>query len=130
MLLPTELPTPFNGAEHAIVTKVTADEYRIDLYYELGIGNAGFAATFAAQNNSHYSLRELPNVREMKLAAGITGFFRPVSCGGSCAGANLWWEQGAVQYSIQLTLPSSLREKKQRWIITAVANSAILADPR
>ena len=130
VLLPTELPTPFNSANHAIVAKATADEYTMELYYELGMGNAGFAGTFAAQNDSHYSLRELPNVREVKLATGITGFFRPVSCGGSCAGANLWWKQGAVRYQIQLKLPSTLPERKQQGTMTAVANSAILAGPR
>jgi len=130
VLLPTELPAPFNGAKHAIVAKATAGGYAMELYYDLEMGDAGFAATFAAQNNSHYSLRELSNVREVKLAAGITGFFRAVSCGGSCAGANLWWEQGAVQYQIQLRLPSTQRERKQQRIITAVANSSILAGPR
>src|SRR5579872_7293348 len=75
VLLPTELPAPFNGAKHAIVAKATAGGYAMELYYDLEMGDAGFAATFAAQNNSHYSLRELSNVREVKLAAGITGFF-------------------------------------------------------
>jgi hypothetical protein len=98
------------------VDKATADEYAVSLYYELDVGNAGFAASFQAINNLHYSPRELGNVREVKLAGGITGFFRPVSCGGSCAPANLWWEQGAVLYQIQLKLPSTVREKNQEGI--------------
>jgi len=130
VLLPTELPRPFSDAKHASVDKATADEYAVSLYYELGVGNAGFAASFEATNNPHYSPRELGNVREVKLAGGITGFFRPVSCGGSCAPANLWWEQGAVLYQIQLKLPSTVRGKNQEGIITAVASSAILAGPR
>jgi len=130
VLLPAELPRPFSDAKHASVDKATADEYAVSLYYELDVGNAGFAASFEATNNPHYSPRELGNVREVKLAGGITGFFRPVSCGGSCAPANLWWEQGAVLYQIQLKLPSTFREKNQQGIITAVANSAILAGPR
>jgi len=113
-----------------MVEKVSADEYEVALYYELDVGNAGFAASFAATNNARYSPRELPNVREVKLAGDIVGFFRPVSCGGSCAPANLWWEQGGARYQIQLKLPSALREKKQQRIITAVADSAILAGPR
>lgn len=130
ILLPTELPRPFSDAKHAIMDKATTDEYAVSLYYELDVGNAGFAALFKATNNRHYSPRELANVHEVKLAGGITGFFRPVSCGGSCAPANLWWEQGAVLYQIQLKLPSTLREKRQLGIITAVADSAILAGPR
>jgi hypothetical protein len=130
VLLPTELPRPFSDAKQAIVEKVSADKYAVALYYELGVGDAGFGAFFAATNNARYSPRELGNVREVKLADGIVGFFRPVSCGGSCAPANLWWEQGTVLYQIQLELPSSLREKKQLRIITEVADSAILAGPR
>ena len=130
VLLPTELPRPFSDAKHASVDKATADEYEVSLYYELDAGNAGFAASFEATKNPHYSPRELANVREVKLAGGISGIFRPVSCGGSCAPANLWWEQGSVLYQIQLKVPSTLPEKNQQEIITALANSAIQAGPR
>jgi len=130
VLLPTELPRPFSDAKHASVDQATADQYAVSLSYELDAGNAGFAASFQATNNPDYSPRELGNVQQVKLAGGITGFFRPVSCGGSCAPANLWWKKGAVLYQIQLKLSSTLREKKQLKIITAVANSAILAGPR
>jgi hypothetical protein len=130
VLLPTELPRPFSDAKYASVDNAAADGYAVSLYYELGVGNAGFAASFGAKNNAPYSPRELPNVQEVKLARGIVGFFRPVSCGGSCAPANLWWVRGAALYSLQLKLPSALREKKQQKIITQVANSAILAGPR
>lgn len=130
VLLPTELPGPFSGAKNAIVEKVSADEYAVDLYYELGAGQAGFAASFSATNNAGYSPQELPNVRKVKLAGGAAGYFSPVSCGGSCAPANIWWERGAVLYQIQLKLPSVLSEKRQQRIITVVAGSAILAGPR
>jgi hypothetical protein len=130
VLLPTELPRPFIDAKHAMVQKATSDEYGVSLYYDLDMGDAGFAAFFAARNNSFYSPRALPEVRQVKLTRGIVGFFWPVSCGGSCAPANLWWEQGGTVYQIQLKLPSALGERKQRKIITAVANSAIQAGPR
>ena len=51
MLLPTELPRPFSDAKHAIVAKLSTDEYAVALYYELRMGNAGFAASFAADVN-------------------------------------------------------------------------------
>ena len=130
VLLPTELPKPFSDAEQAEVSEVKGDQYSVVLYYELGVGNAGFAASFSAEKNASYSPRELPNVQAVKLADGIVGFFRPVSCGGSCAPANLWWEQGAVLYQIQLKLPPTLSEKNQQSTIVAVADSAILAGPR
>ena len=130
VLLPSKLPRPFGDAKHARVEKVAPNEYAIALYYELDVGDAGFAALFAANNNAHYSPMELPDVHQVKLAGGKVGFFRPVSCGGSCAPANLWWEQGSTQYQIQLELRSTLEEMKQQKIISAVANSAILAGPR
>ncbi len=74
MLLPTELPSPFSDARHAIVDRVTADEYGVDLYYELDLGDAGFAASFDATNKPRYSPRGLRNVHEVKLASGINGF--------------------------------------------------------
>jgi len=130
VLLPTELPTPFSDAKDAIVDKATAEEYAVSLYYKVDVGNAGFAAGFTAKNDPNYSPRDLPNVRAVKLAAGMVGFFRPVSFGGSCAPANIWWEQRHALYQIQLNLPSSLSEKRQQRIVTTVANSAILAGPR
>jgi hypothetical protein len=130
VLLPTELPKSFEEAKHALVEKVAANEYAISLYDELGIGNAGFAALFAANATHNYDPRELPGVHEVKLARGIRGYFRPVSCGGSCAPANLWWEQAGVLYQIQLELGSTLPENDQEKTMTAVANSAILAGPR
>jgi hypothetical protein len=130
VLLPTDLPKPFSDAKHAVVKNVSANEYALALYYELDVGDAGFAASFAATKNAGFSPRELPNVQEVKLAGGIVGFFSSVSCGGSCAPASLWWEQQATLYQIQMKLPSTLREKKQLRIITAVADSAILAGPR
>jgi hypothetical protein len=130
VLLPTQLPKPIDEAKHATVDKVTRDEYAVALYYELDVGDAGFAAFFAANHNSPYSPREIPNVRKVKLTHGIVGFFRGVSCGGSCAPANLWWAQGGTLYQIQLRLSSTVSEKEQQRIITAVAKSAIQAGPR
>jgi hypothetical protein len=129
VLLPTELPKPFSDAKHAIVGKISANKYEVTLDYGSG-GNAGFAASFSATRDAKYSPQELGNVREVKLANGVAGFFKPVSCGGSCAPANLWWEQGAVLYQIQLKLSSTLPEKEQLGTIAAVADSAIKADPR
>jgi len=130
VLLPTTLPKNLSNAKHANVDKATADEYAISLYYELDAGNAGFAASFHATHDPRHSPLKLRDVREIKLASGITGFFRPVSCGGSCAPADLWWKRGATLYQIQLKLPSTLGEKNQQQIIESVANSAILAGPR
>jgi hypothetical protein len=128
VLLPSKLPMPIGNAKHALVEKAAANEYAVSLYYDLGIGDAGFAALFAAQATPTYNPRELKGIHEVKLARGIRGFFRPLSCGGSCAPVNLWWEEGGVLYQIQVELSPAISEQDQA--ITAVADSAILADPR
>lgn len=129
VLLPAELPKPFRDAKNAVADDVTPNEYAVVLYYELGIGQAGFAASFAGENHPKYSPAELPNVSRVRLARGIIGFFRPVSCGGSCAPANLWWQKGPL-YQVQLDLPATLSDKAQQRIIMRLANSAIMAGPR
>lgn len=130
VLLPSELPEPATKAKHAVVEKAAADEYAISLYYDVDSGDAGFAASFAAQTNPKYHPQHLGSVRRVELSRGIRGFFRPLSCGGSCAPANLWREEDGVLYQIQLKLSSSLSEHDQQNIIAATANSSILAGPR
>ena len=130
VLLPSELPENIGRAKHARVVKATVNEYAISLLYRLDTGDAGFAASFSGEARANYSPQELPNVSEVKLAHGIRGFFRSISCGGSCAPANLWWEDGGILYQIQLRLSSRASEQDQEKAITAVANSAILAGPR
>ena len=113
ILLPTELPRPFNDAKHANA-EASADKYAISLYYELNAGDAGFAASFAAINKASLLSAGKRYVRKVRLANGVTGFFRAVSCGGSCAPAKLWWKEGLVLYSVQLKLPSTLRDHHER----------------
>lgn len=129
VLLPSKLPDPIGKAKHATIG-TSADGYGITLYYELGIGDAGFAASFSAQSEPGYHPWELGNVREVKLSHGMRGFFRPVSCGGSCAPAFLMWEEGGVLYQVSLELSPTVSEQDQEKTITAVVNSAILAGPR
>lgn len=130
ILLPSKLAPPFVKAKHAVAEEASDERYSIALYYELGIGDAGFAAFFAAEATPNYEPDDLGDATRVTLAHGLVGFFRPVSCGGSCAPANIWWKQGATLYQIQLRLPSNLRALDQQRAMTAAANSAILAGPR
>lgn len=125
ILLPEELPEPFTTARHALVDEATPTEYAISLYYKLGIGDAGFAASFSAQTRPSYDPAELPNVQVVMLARGMRGFFRAVSCGGSCAPADLWWQEGGILYSIQLELPSSTSKQTQQRTAVMMVDSAI-----
>lgn len=130
VLLPSELPPALSEAKYASLQKASENEYAISLDFKQGVGNAGFAALFAAIADPGYEPQELPNVHEVKLSHGLLGYFRSVSCGGSCAPANLWWKQGRVLYQIQLKLSSSLPESDQQSFLIEAANSAILAGPR
>jgi hypothetical protein len=62
--------------------------------------------------------------KRVKLARGIKGVFSPVSCGGSCAPAALWWRERGVWYEIRVHDHPTPED------MTAVANSAILGRPR
>ncbi len=110
------------------IQKADANEYAIAIYVDdgepLGSG-ANFYGFFTAKAKA-----KPPKFREVKLANRVTGFFRPLSCGGSCSPVNLWWVREAVLYHIQLKLSSTLSEQDQEKAITAVANSAILGGPR
>jgi hypothetical protein len=76
-----------------------------------------------------YDPQDLGNIRKVELSHALLGYFRPVSCGGSCAPANIWWKDGRVLYQIQLGFPSTLREGDQQKTIISAADSAILAGP-
>jgi uncharacterized protein YecT (DUF1311 family) len=130
ILLPSALPDPIGKATHAAVQSVAEDGYAISLYYELGIGDAGLAANFTGQAKPNYTPEDLANVKRTPLAQGLIGFFRPVSCGGSCAPANLWWQQNGTLYQIQLKLSPTLSAQDQQKALTAAADSAITAGPR
>jgi hypothetical protein len=130
VLLPSKLSQPLAEAKHAMVERASKDEYAISLYYKLGVGHSGFAASFTANTHPNYGPKELTDVDEVRLSRGLVGYFSPVSCGGSCAPANLWWEENRILYQIQLELSSSVSETDQQKVIIAAANSAILAGPR
>lgn len=130
ILLPSALPDPIGKAKHTVVQSVAKDAYAISLYYESGGGDAAFAANFTGQAKPNYNPEDLANAERTSLAQGLIGFFTPVSCGGSCAPANLWWQQNGTLYEIQLKLSPTLSEQEQQKALTAAADSAITAGPR
>jgi len=123
IFLPSKLPAVIREGDIKLAWgRVSDDGYNIELYYsEIGSG-ATFAAGFGGSTRV---FRELPNARRVKLANGIEGIFRPVSCGGSCAPANLWWEQNGVMYQIQIKLSSTTKEEEQESVLIEIANSVV-----
>lgn len=125
ILLPSKLPSAIRERDIKLASgRVSDGGYFVSLYYsETGVG-ATFAAGFGGSTRI---FQDLPSTRRVALAGGRSGMFRPVSCGGSCAPANLWWEQDGVMYQIQIELRSDSTEKDQEKILVETANSTVRA---
>lgn len=102
IVLPSKLPSVIAEREIKLSSgEVFKDGYFISLYYEETGSNATYAAGFSGSTRIFH---DLPNTQRVSLSGGRSGLFRPVSCGGSCAPANLWWVQDGVMYQIQIKL--------------------------
>jgi hypothetical protein len=125
ILLPFKLPSAIPERDIKLASgSVSDDGYFISLYFSENGSEATFAAGFGGSTRI---LPDLPNTRRVALSGGRTGMFRPVSCGGSCAPANLWWEQNGVMYQIQVKLRSDSTAKDQEKILVQTANSIVTA---
>lgn len=95
---------------------------------ELGAGpscngaNACFIAAFLATRGGKPAFKTT-----VSLAHGITGYFKPVTCGASCSPAFVQWKQGGVLYEIEF---KGAVQKKEKSTMVALANSAILGGQR
>ena len=127
ILLPSKLPSAIPERDIKVASgEVRGDGYFISLYFSEDGGDAAFAAGFGGSTRI-FGPKDLPNVHRVPLSGGRTGMFRPVSCGGSCAPANLWWEQNGVMYQIQIKLRSDSTEKDQERILVETANATVTA---
>lgn len=123
-MLPAKLPSAIPERDIKLAYgELREDGYFISLYFsEPPVNDAAFAAGFGGSTRI---LQDLPNTRRVALSHGRAGMFRAVSCGGSCAPANLWWEQNGVMYQIQMKLRSDSTEKDQERILVETANSTV-----
>jgi hypothetical protein len=125
IVLPSKLPSVIPEKDIKVASgEVRDDGYFISLYFRESGGDAAFAAGFSG-STSIFGPQDLPDTRRVALSGGRTGMFRPVSCGGSCAPANLWWEQNGVMYQIQIKLRSDSTEEDQKKILVETANSTV-----
>jgi hypothetical protein len=118
--LPTRLPASATAKITSAVGARTAHGYTVTLYHLAGVGDAGHAGMVSGNTNTFTSL---PNTKEVRLANGTAALFRPVSCGASCAPANLWWQMSGHEYSVQLRLPSLMASEAQLARLLAIADS-------
>jgi hypothetical protein len=125
VLLPTRIGT--NGIKPSkLFGNGTAEQGT----YSLNIGvskqcngaNACFVAGFYAEKGGKRAYGT-----KVKLTGGKTGYFKPVTCGGSCSPAAIQWKTGGVLYEIQYKGAS---EKKEKATMIKLANSAIKGGPR
>ena len=86
--------------------------------------NACFLVSFGAERGGTPSFR-----RTVKLRGGRTGYFKPLTCGGSCSPPIIEWKSRGNLYRIQAKIPDSTDAGQQRRMVAA-ANSAIGAGPR
>jgi hypothetical protein len=101
----------------------TADGYAVSLYYSEETSDATLAAVIFGSTKTFQSL---PNTVIVHLSNGVSALFRPVQCGGSCGPANLWWQMGGAEYSIQAKLSRSLSQEAQKQVVVEMANSMSL----
>ena len=83
-----------------------------------GGATACFVADFSGRQGGTPSGR-----REVDLARGRTGRFRPLSCGASCSPPSISWRERGATYSIQAKVAG-------RRALVRMANSAIRNGPR
>ena len=121
--LPKAIPDVVDAANIKYAEgSVGAGRYAIAFYYEMDVGDAGFAGMIAG-STTKVSDNSIPNTIKVELSNGTPAWFRPVSCGGSCAPANLWWNIGNAGYQIQLEMRSDLPQQTQMKAMIQMADS-------
>lgn len=95
-------------------------EFDVDAVADCG-ANVCFLAQFQGERGGTPAFK-----RRVSLARGITGYFKPLTCGGSCSPPMIQWVQRGVLSSI----PATIDSRRPRRAMIRAANSAIRATPR
>ena len=125
ILLPATLPATLRdpGIDEARGL-VRPDGYGVELRYGETPGDAGSAAFFSGSTHV-FHLVDDPAAHPLALANGVQGIFRAVSCGASCSGPFLSWEQEGVMYTIEIDLPSTSPVADQERVLLEAANAMV-----
>jgi hypothetical protein len=121
--LPTKLPLAGPAMKLYPTSAGSKNAWDLELSYAAGCGGATacFGASFEGRRGG-----KLPFRSNLRLAGGQPAHYRPISCGASCAPANLWFVHRGVLYQYQVKQP--LRDTKAA--LAALANQALAAGPR
>jgi hypothetical protein len=124
ILLPSRLALDYSGKLYASGSGGTRS-WSLSLAGAPNCGaNVCFLAAFGATRGGTPSFR-----RTVALRGGRTGYFKPLTCGGSCSPPEIQWRSRGNLYSIQAKIPDS-SDAAARKRLVAAANSAIGAGPR
>jgi hypothetical protein len=126
ILLPSRLALDYDGRVYASGGG-DRRSYDLSLAGAPGCGGAGacFLASFTARRGSAVDFR-----RKVGLRGGRTGYYKPLSCGGSSSPPIIQWRGRGNVYSIQAKVLASGGEAGARRAMVAAANSAIGAGRR
>ena len=119
--LPKSLDLDFDGAVHGAGSGAKRS-FELSLSGAPGCGgaNACFLASFTGEKGGTPAFR-----RKVALTGGRTGYYKPLTCGGSCSPPMIQWVQNGVLYGIQAKVEGDARKAMVR-----AANSAITRSPR
>lgn len=84
--------------------------------------NACLTASFYAERGGTPAYK-----REIQLANGVTGYYKPLTCGASCADPEIQWLEDGILYGISAAAGTEKTEKRR---MVGYANSAIKNGPR
>lgn len=87
-----------------------------------GGANACFVGTFSAERGATPAFR-----RTVRLRGGVTGYFKPTTCGASCSPPQLQWRRGDVLYTLEFR---EAGRGSDRVKLVRLADSALAAGPR
>jgi hypothetical protein len=87
-----------------------------------GGANACVIAYFSARRGGRRDYRT-----RVRLRGGVTGYFKPLTCGASCSPPVIQFSRAGVLYDFAV---KGLAERTERASMIALANSALRAGPR
>jgi hypothetical protein len=117
VLLPSRLTTEHRKLFSEGRGRKNRYSFEIGAIRGCGTASACYVAGFRARRGGKPSAK-----KKIALAKGHTGYYRPTSCGASCAAPSVEWVQGGVLYEVEGKLGNQQTERK---ILQRLANSAI-----
>lgn len=125
VLLPQRLALDYDGELFATGVVAGAKRWSLELAGDPDCNgaNACTLAWLSAQQGARHSNRV-----KVKLAGGRTGWYRALSCGGSCSPGSIEFTRGKVLFEIQARVAQ--KGKSEKALLVAAANSALAAGPR